>query len=76
MRYYWFNRKDNLQKAKERYSKEKPAEYCLENEEAIKKKSRNQYKNMSKEEKDKIKEHQRKRYQELIQYKKEALQNK
>ena len=31
---------------------------------------------MSKEEKDKIKEHQRKRYQELIQYKKEALQNK
>ena len=31
---------------------------------------------MSKEEKDKIKEYQRKRYQQLIQYKKEALQNK
>ena len=31
---------------------------------------------MSQEEKDKIKEHQRKRYQQLIQYKKEALQNK
>ena len=31
---------------------------------------------MSKEEKDKIKEYQRERYQQLIQYKKEALQNK
>ena len=31
---------------------------------------------MSEEEKDKIKEYQRKRYQQLIQYKKEALQNK
>ena len=31
---------------------------------------------MSEEEKDKIKEYQRKRHQELIQYKKEALQNK
>ena len=31
---------------------------------------------MSKEEKDKIKEYQRKRYQQLIQYKKEVLQNK
>ena len=31
---------------------------------------------MSQEEKDKIKEYQRKRYQQLIQYKKEALQNK
>ena len=30
----------------------------------------------TKEEKDKIKEYQRKRYQQLIQYKKEALQNK
>ena len=29
-----------------------------------------------KEERDKIKDHQRKRYQQLIQYKKEALQNK
>ena len=31
---------------------------------------------MLKGEKDKIKEYQRKRYQQLIQYKKEALQNK
>ena len=35
-----------------------------------------QYKNLSKEEENKIKVCQRKRYQQLIQYKKEALQNK
>ena len=63
-----------MQKAKERYSKEK--EYYLENEETIKKKSSDQYKNLSKEEKVNIKEYQTKRYQQLIQYKKEALQNK
>ena len=60
-------------KKQERYSKEKAAEYYLQN---IKEKSKNWYKNLSKEEKDKIKEYQRKRYQQLIQYKKEALQNK
>ena len=65
-----------MQKAKERYSKEKAAEYYSQNKEAIKEKSKNWYKNLSKEEKDKIKEYQRKRYQQLIQYKKEALQNK
>ena len=37
---------------------------------------RDRYKKLSEEEKDKIKEYQRKRYQPLIQYKKEALQNK
>ena len=42
----------------------------------MKEKSKNRYKNLSKEEKDKIKEHQRKRYQQLNQYQKEALQNK
>ena len=37
MSYYWFNRKEILQKEKQRYSKEKAAEYYLENkEEAIK----------------------------------------
>ena len=51
-----------MQKAKERYSKEKAAEYYLENKEAIKKKSKDQYKNLTEEEKDKIKEYQRKRY--------------
>ena len=73
MSYYWFNRQEILQKAKERYSKEKAAEYYKQNKEVIKEKSRNRYKNLSEEEKNKLKEHQKKRYQELIQYKKEAL---
>ena len=50
-----------MQKAKERYSKEKAAEYYLENKEAIKKKSRDWYKNLSEEEQDKFKEYQRKK---------------
>ena len=36
----------------------------------------NHYKNLSEEEKNKIKEYKKKRYQELIQSKKEALENK
>ena len=36
MSYNWFKRKEILQKAKGRYSKEKAAEYYLENKEAIK----------------------------------------
>ena len=44
--YYWFNRIEILQKAKERYSKEKAAEYYLQNKEEIKGKSREQYKNL------------------------------
>ena len=76
MSYQWFNRKEIFQKAKERYSKGKAAEFYLENKEAIKKKSRDRYKKLSKEEKDKIKECQRKRYHQVIHYKKVALQNK
>ena len=34
---YWFNRKEILQKAKERCSKEKAAEYYSQNKEAIRK---------------------------------------
>ena len=63
MSYYCFNREEVLQKAKERYSKEKAAKYYLQNKEAIKEKSRERYKNLSKKEQDKIKEYQRKRYQ-------------
>ena len=66
MSYYWFNRKEILQKAKERYSKEKAADYYSQNKEATKEKSKNQCKNLSKEEKDKIKEYQRRGYQQLI----------
>ena len=41
MSYYWFNRKEILQKAKEICSKEKAVEYYLQNKEAIKEKSKN-----------------------------------
>ena len=48
----------------------------IKKKEAIEEKTKNPHKNLSKEEKDKIKEYQRKTYQQLIQYKKEKLQNK
>ena len=51
MSYYWFNRQEILQKAKERYSKEKAAEYYKQNKKFIKERSRNRYKNLSEEEK-------------------------
>ena len=76
MNYYCCNRQEILQKAKEKYSKEKAAEYHGQNKEAMKEKSRERYKNLSQEEKGKIKEYRRKKYQELVQYKKEALKNK
>ena len=61
MSYHWFNKQETLQKAKEKYSKEKAAEYYLINKEVINEKSRERYKNLSQEEKDKIKEYQRKK---------------
>ena len=76
MSYYWFNRQEILQKSKEKYSKEKAAEYYAQSKEAIKEKCRQRYKILSQEKKEKIKEYQRKKYQELVQYKKEALKNK
>ena len=51
MNYYWFNRQKILQKAKEKYSKEKAAEHYLKNKEAIKEKARDCYKNLSEEKK-------------------------
>ena len=67
MSYCLFNRKEILQKAKERYSKEKAAQHYLQNKEVIKEKARNRYKNLPEEKKNKIKEFQKKTYQELIQ---------
>ena len=61
MNYYWFNREEILQKAKEKYFKGKAAEYYAQNKEATKEKSRERYKNFSQEKKDKIKEYQRKK---------------
>ena len=61
MNYYWFNREDILQKAKENYFKEKAAEYYEQNKEAIKEKAREHYKNLSEEKKNKIKEYRKKK---------------
>ena len=76
MSYYLFNRQEILRKVKERYSKEKAAEYYAQNKEATIEKSRKRYKNLPQEQKDKIKDYQRKKHQELVHYKKEALKNK
>ena len=51
MSFYWFNRKEILQKERERYSKEKAAGYYKQNKEVIKETSRNRCKNLSEEEK-------------------------
>ena len=61
MSYYWFNRQEILQKAKERYSKKGAVEYYLQNKEAIKEKSRKHYKNLSQEKKTKLKSTKKKR---------------
>ena len=76
MSYYLFNMQEILRKVKERYSKEKAAEYYAQNKEATIEKSRKRYKNLPQEQKDKIKDYQRKKHQELVHYKKEALKNK
>ena len=55
MNYYWFNRQEILQKAKERYSKEKAAEYYLQNKEAIKKSQRIDTKTCQKKKKARLK---------------------
>ena len=62
MSYYWFNKQGILQKAKRTYSKEKGAEYYLQDKEIIKQKARDSCRNLSEKEKNKIKEYQKKKY--------------
>ena len=64
--YCWFKRQEILQKAKEKYSEEKAADYHAQNQEAIKEMSKERFKNLSQEKKDKIKEYLRKKHQELV----------
>ena len=50
MSYYWFNRQELLQRAKEKYDnggKEKSAKYYQDNEDVIKKKANDKYKNLT-----------------------------
>ena len=66
MSYYQFNKQEILQKAKERYSTEKTAEYYLQNREAIKKRQEIVIKTYRKKKKTKLKTIKKKRYQELV----------
>ena len=55
MSYYWFNRQELLQKAKEKYDnggKEKAAKYYRGNKYVIKEKANSKYKNLTEEEKE------------------------
>ena len=55
MSYYWFNRQEILQKAKEKYSKEKAAEYYKQNKGAIKKSQKSVIKTCHKKKKTRLK---------------------
>ena len=58
MSYYWFNRQQLLQKAKDRYhqcgGKEKSAKYYLENKGILKEKAKNEYKDLSEKAKEEM----------------------
>ena len=79
--YYWFNKQEFLQKAKENYDncggKEKAAEYYRANKDVLKEKAKTRYKNLSEEEKKAKKEYSNNRYKEIknatlsLQYKNE-----
>ena len=66
MSYYWYNKQELLQKAKDRYhdcdGKEKAAKYYLENRGVLKEKTNNKYRNSSEEEKEVKREYGRTRH--------------
>ena len=69
MSYYWFNRQELLQKAKDRYrncgGKEKASEYFVANKDVLKEKANSKYKNLSEEEKEVKREYQKNRYKSI-----------
>ena len=69
MSYYWFNRQELLQKAKDRYrncgGKEKASEYFVANEDVLKEKANSKYKNLSEEGKEVKREYQKNRYKSI-----------
>ena len=85
MSYYWCNRQELLQKAKEKYhicdGDEKTAEYYLQNKDVTKVKANNKYKNLSEEEKETKRRDNKDRYEKmkeklsyfLVKYKNELL---
>ena len=66
MNYYWFNRQDLLQKAKEKYpncgGKEKAAEYYCKDKDVMKENVNSKYKNLSEEQKEAKRKYQQDRY--------------
>ena len=66
MSYYWFNRQELLQKAKEKYPnygrKEKAAKYYCKNKDIMKEKAHNKYKSLSEEQKEAKRKYQQDRY--------------
>ena len=64
MSYYWFNREEALQKAKEKYNnysdKEKTAEYYQANKDVLKEKAKNRYRDQERK-----KEYSKNRYEEI-----------
>ena len=69
MSYYWFNREEVLQRAKEKYhnsgSKKKAVEYYQTNKDVLKEKSRNKYRNLSEKEKKAKRQYSRDRYKKI-----------
>ena len=68
MSYYWFNKKELLQKAKEKYDnsgKEKAAKYYQANKNVLKEKVSDKYKNLSEIEKEAKKDYSKNRYKEM-----------
>ena len=68
MSYYWFNKQELLQKAKEIYDnggKEKAAEYYRNNKDPIKEIAKNKYTNFSEEEKEAKRQYSKNRYNKM-----------
>ena len=68
MSYYWFNRQELLQKAKEKYDnggKEKAAKYYRDNKDVIKEKENNKYKNLTEEKKEAKRQYSKNRYNKM-----------
>ena len=68
MSYYWFNREEFLQKAKEKHDnggKEKAAKYYRDNKDVIKEKEKNKYSNLSEGEKKAKRQHSKNRYNKM-----------
>ena len=68
MSYYWFNKQELFQKAKEKYDnggKGKAAKYYQANKDAIKEKAKSKYKNLAEEGKEAKKEYSKNKYKEM-----------